>query len=95
MTYEQAVYFKLLILCGYFDEYEQFLDHVLEKQELFSDVVVDLAFCGSDRKRVISVLTSYISGDSEAEIDYDGTVFCMLLSFFGACIRRKDYLCEN
>ena len=81
MTYEQAVYFKILIICGYFDEYEQFVENSLANENIPCDLVVDLAYCGSNEKHIISVLTEYILQIDDVKIDYDYTVFPLLLNF--------------
>ena len=86
MTFEQAAYFRLLLLCGYGEELEKYLDTALEEQEPLTDIVLELATCGPDEKRILSILNSYIWQVKESEIDYDEAVFPMVMSF----LRRKD-----
>lgn len=86
MTYEQAVYFRLLLICGYTEELDTFVDAALKKQEPITDIILNLAFCGSDLCRSLSVLKEYIQQVNESEIDYD-TVFQYVLPF----LRRKYY----
>ena len=86
MTYEQAVYFRLLLFCGYTEELDTFVDAALEKQDPITDIILNLAFCGSDLLRSLSVLKEYIQQANESEIYYD-TVFQYVLPF----LRRKYY----
>lgn len=85
MTYEQAVYYKLLVLSGHSEELQVFLDKALETEEPINDIVLRLAFSGSDDNKTLSVLNEYISRADDKAIDYDGAVCRMLLSF----LRKK------
>ena len=42
MTFEYAVYFKLLLLCGYKDELQKYIDNALIEQNPLSDIVLEL-----------------------------------------------------
>ena len=59
MKCEDAFYYKNLLLLGFSDGYDEWLDSCLEKESPLSDVVLDLSLCGSDRKKTISVLHNY------------------------------------
>ncbi len=85
MTYEYAVYFKLLLLCGYKDELEQYVDNALAEQNPLSDIVLELAMAGSDDKKVLSVLNEYLMQVNDSDIDYNRTVFDLVISF----LKRK------
>ena len=39
MTFEHAVYFKLLLLCGYNDELQKYIDNTLIEQSPLSDKI--------------------------------------------------------
>lgn len=56
MTHEYAVFFKLLLLCGYKDDMEQYLDAALIEQNPISDVVLELCSTGLDDKKRLSIL---------------------------------------
>lgn len=86
MTYEYAVYFKLLLLCGYTDELERYTDCELEKQSELSDLILELSTAGSDGKKKLSILNEYLRTTDETEIDYDKTVFELVMAFL-----RKKY----
>lgn len=86
MTYEYATYFKLLLLCGYTDELEQYIDCELEKQDELSDIILELSTAGSNGKKKLSILNEYIRKADESEIDYDKTVFELVMAFL-----RKKY----
>ena len=81
MTYEQAVYYKLLVLCGYDEELHKYIEEQLQNQDTLSDIVLSLSFSCYDRNKLVLVLNEYISQVEEAEIDYDNTVFNMVMSF--------------
>ena len=85
MTYEYAVYYKLLLLCGYKDDLEQYLDAALMEQDPLSDVVLELSSAGFDDKKKLSALNEYLRQVNDSDIDYDKSVFHLVMSF----LRRK------
>lgn len=80
MTYEYAIYFKLLLLCGYKDEMEQFLDTALVEQDPLSYVVLELVTNGSDDKKTLFILNEYIWQAQDSDIDYEA-VFKLVMAF--------------
>lgn len=60
MTPEQAMYHKLMLPLGLDDEYDRELDRLLEEQDPLSPLVLELAFCQSDRRETISVLHNFL-----------------------------------
>lgn len=60
MTPEQAAYHMLMLELDLAQEYEQELDRLLEEQDPLSPLVLDLAFCMSDRRQTISVLHNFL-----------------------------------
>lgn len=80
MTYEYAIYFKLLLLCGYKDEMEQFIDAALVEQEPLSYIVLELVTNGSDDKKALSKLNEYIWQAQDSDIDYEA-VFKLVMAF--------------
>ena len=60
MTPEIALYHKLLLQAGVDDQYELYLNHLLEHEQPLSEIAVELAFCMSDVNRTISILHNYI-----------------------------------
>ena len=85
MTYEYAVYYKLLLLCGYQDELERYIDDALVDQDPLSNIVLELSATGFDDKKMLSVLNEYLLQVKDSDIDYDGTVFDYVMSF----LKRK------
>ena len=81
MAYEYAVYFKLLLLCGYQDELQRYIDDALVDQDPLSDVVLELSTVGSDNKKTLSVLNKHLLQAENSDIDYDKTVFDYVMSF--------------
>ena len=80
MTYEQAVFFKILLSLGYREELNAFINTALEAEEPLSDIILELSFAENDLNRQISLLNEYIISASTA-VDYDGAVFSLLLDF--------------
>lgn len=60
MTPEQAQYYLLMLRMGEYDAYDRELDRILEEEDVLSDLVLELAFCMSDRGKTISVLHNFL-----------------------------------
>lgn len=67
MKTEDAYYHLLLLKAGLDDGYDAWLDEYLEREDPLSDIVLDLALCGSDLNKTISCLNSYCG--SRPELD--------------------------
>ena len=85
MTYENAVYLKITLLCGYKDELWAYVDQALVEQDPLSDVVLELSTAGSDDKKLLSVLNEHLLKIRDSDIDYNKTVFDLVMSF----LKRK------
>ena len=68
MKREDALYYLILLVTGFEDEYDQWLDGFLEREDPLSDIVLELSFCRSDLNKTISILHNYIS---DAKINED------------------------
>lgn len=90
MTYEYAAYFRLLLLCGYNDELQQYVDKALVEEEPLSDVVLELALTGADDRKKLSVLNEYLRQTDDSDIDYDNAVFDYVMSFL-----KRKYIDES
>lgn len=60
MTPEQAMYHMLMLKQNMSGAYEAELDRLLEEQDSLSPLVLELAFCMSDRRETISVLHNFL-----------------------------------
>ena len=60
MTPEQAQYHLLMLRMGEYEEYDAALDRLLVEQDPLSPLVLELAFCMSDRRETISVLHNFL-----------------------------------
>ena len=60
MTPEQAQYYLLMLRMGEYEEYDAALDRLLVEQDPLSPLVLELAFCMSDRRETISVLHNFL-----------------------------------
>ena len=60
MTPEQAQNFLLMLRMGEYEEYDAALDRLLVEQDPLSPLVLELAFCMSDREQTISVLHNFL-----------------------------------
>ena len=54
-----AFYHKLLLMTGLDDGYDEWLNYYLESENPLSAIVLELACCGSDINKTISVLQNY------------------------------------
>ncbi len=89
MTYEYAIYFKLLLLCGYTDELQNYIDNALIEQNPLSDIVLELSQNNNDKK-ILTILNQYLSNTDDSNIDYDHTVFNLIMDFL-----KKHYTSGN
>ena len=80
MSYEYAVYYKLLLLCGYADELCAYVDTALAEENPLADIVLELSTVGNDRNTALSVLNDYLRQVEDADIDY-AAVFSLVLEF--------------
>ena len=89
MTCEHAAYLRLLLLCGYRDELQRYVDDALAAEDPLSDVVLELALAGADDKKRLSVLNEYLRQAKDSDIDYDKAVFwiCSRISEKTVCRR--------
>ncbi len=90
MTFEQAMFFKVMLLNGHPEELLRYIDSALEAQDPISNIVLELSFATSDDRSLLHLLNEYIETASLADIDFDGVLMDMFLSFF-----RKKYREEN
>ena len=81
MTFEYTVYFKLLLLCGYNGELQQYIDAALIEQDPLSDIVLKLSTSSSNDKKMLSILNEHLLQIKDTDIDYDKTVFELVMSF--------------
>ena len=56
---EDAFYHKILLMTGLDDGYDAWLNHYLETENPLSQIVLELACCGSDINKTISVLHNF------------------------------------
>lgn len=68
MTYEYAIYFKILYESGYTDELIQYVNKALDEQDPLSDIIVDLSFAGNNETKILEILNEYIN-DGKCEKD--------------------------
>ena len=59
MKREDAFYYKNLLLLGFSDGYDKWLNFYLETESPLSDIVLELSLCGSDVKKITSLLHNY------------------------------------
>lgn len=77
MKREDAFYYKNILMLGFLDGYNEWLDYYLETEDPLSDIVLELSCCGSDVKKTISVLHNYC-----AEQPFDEAAVCDRLRLF-------------
>ena len=59
MNREEAFYYEILLTLGYSSEYDEWLNTYLKTEDPLSDIVLDLAWCGADKEKAISILRKY------------------------------------
>ena len=62
MTREDAFYYENLLILGFKDEYDKWLNSQLEAENELANITLDLAWCGSDVNKAISILRQYRTG---------------------------------
>ncbi len=77
MTGEDAYYFIILLMSGFYEEYDKWLDDHLEAEDPLSDIVLKLSLCGSDVNKTISCLHIFC-----AEQGFDERAVCNRLRRF-------------
>ena len=77
MKREDAFYHKILLMTGLDDSYDEWLNHYLESENPLSNIALELACCGSDINKTISVLHNFC-----AEQPFDEIVVCDKLRLF-------------
>lgn len=60
MTPDQAQHHLVMLKMGEYAEYDRDLDRLLLEQDPLSPLVLELAFCMSDRRQTISVLRNFL-----------------------------------
>jgi hypothetical protein len=58
---EDAFYYKNLLMLGFFDGYDDWLNYYLKTEDPLSEIVLSLSYCGSNVKDIIPLLDSYCS----------------------------------
>ena len=77
MNREDAYYYKILLMSGLYDGYDEWLDGYLNTENPLSDIVLNLSLCGSDINKTISCLHHYCG-----ERDFDEKFVCEKLRLF-------------
>lgn len=77
MKREDAFYHKIMLMTGLDDSYDEWLNHYLESENPLSNIVLELACCGSDINKTISVLHNFC-----AEQPFDEAAVCDMVRLF-------------
>ena len=65
---EDAFYYKNLLMFGFSDGYDEWLNYYLETESPLSDIVLELSLCGSDVNKTISLLHNYCAEQNFDEV---------------------------
>lgn len=91
MKLEDAVYYECLLSLGETNEYDEWLNDLLENQSPLSEIVLELSYCGSDYDKAISLLHNY-----SLEKQFDNVATCdRLRIFFRDAYRSKGWSKER
>ena len=71
MKREDAFYHKIMLMTGLDDGYDEWLNYYLDSENPLSNIVLELACCGSDINKTISVLHNFCM-----EQPFDEAVVC-------------------
>ena len=94
MTFEQAIYYKYLLICGYSDELNKHINICLNDENPISDIILNLSACGSNNKEMLTVLNDFTSKVSDEKINYD-KVFDLVLTFLRTQYREENLSMEK
>ena len=79
LSFEQALYYKLLCQLGHTEEIDAYIEEELLKSENCEGILLDLAWCASDLNKYIEVLTAYLK-----DAMVDNLLVCQMLKKFVA-----------
>lgn len=89
MTVEQAIFYKYILISGYPEELNTYVDKSLYNEQPVSEIILDLSACGTNRKRALQVLNEFIAQFDSEQID-DNEVFNLTRQFL-----KHKYLNEK
>lgn len=89
MTVEQAIFYKYILISGFAEELNAYVDKCLYDEDPVSEIILDLSACGSDRKKSLQVLNAFIAQFDSEQID-DNEVFNLTRQFL-----KHKYLNEK
>ena len=81
MTYEDAIYYKLLLCVGINNDFDVWLNTQVEQENPISKLVLDLFDCGENLNDKICVLNKYILAANTEQID-EQKVFSLVVNKF-------------
>lgn len=87
MTYERAIYYKILLSVGEAEELKAYIEERLSTEEAYGDPLLDLALCGSDARKMYEVLSEYAAFRSVDQ----GEVFDLVWHYFGGLYFSQKY----
>lgn len=74
----EIAYLKILLILGYPEPLDKWLDERLQAENPLSELVLSLSFCRSNRKKSLSALNEYLS-DKEIDEEKLAAKFCNLI----------------
>ncbi|MBR4435880.1 MAG: hypothetical protein IKS90_07295 [Clostridia bacterium] len=92
LTYEQAMYHKLLLEAGMTDETNATIEQLIEDENPLSDVATELAYAGKDINKLLSALNAYLEFAPIDSIDMNAVFDQMRIHFFKAYESAPDDL---
>ena len=90
MKREDAFYHKLMLMTGLDDGYDEWLNDYLESEDPLSDIVLELAGCGSDMNKTISVLDNFC-----AEQPFDEAEVCDRVRLYFKNAYHTNKMCKE
>lgn len=81
LTYEDALFHKLLLEAGVTNEFAPLIDRMLAEEEPLSELALELAYSGADANKQLAALNAFLSRASELSVDMD-EVYAKLIGYF-------------
>ena len=80
---------------GFFDDYDTWLNNLLESESPLSDIVLELSCCSSDTKRTVSLLHNYCEGKMLDQIEICNRIRLFFKREYHSNRMNKQEITEN
>ena len=93
MKREDAFYYEKLLLFGFSDGYDEWLNYCLETESPLSDIVLELSLCDSDVRKTISLLHNFCAEQNFDEaVSHDKLRLFFKNAYYSNRMSKKEVL---